>query len=153
VTFYHGGYGGLSMGDMILPPTTTDRVGLTEACQRIADAYGIFIMNPKEKHYHQPNRVYVTESYDVALEFAVYETLYPWTETDGSLYRVTPLGKTRPDPAFWFVDGYATLECESALIDEVLIDHAHGKLPPDEQRGMERLTKMYARWVSDHPNL
>ena len=148
--YYHGGVGGLHSGCSILPPSKTDTIGLTEVCARIYDAYGVTLMHPAHARDQRYDRVYVTESYDIALEFAVYWSAFPWCPGNGSVYQVTPYGSVKRDPAFSFIRDYSTCECAWALVDEVIVEHADADLPPREKRGLKILIDTYRQWNLDH---
>lgn len=82
VRYWHGGFPGLTPGDLLLPPTET---GATHTLT----GYGVL---PGYRPDHvRADRVHVTTRRDSARVFAA---AYP----DGALYRVEPLGDMEPDP-------------------------------------------------------
>lgn len=102
--FYHGGYGGLCVGQSILPPSMT-RAASTAS-------YGAAAVCDRDK-------VYVTTDYDAALGFAC---AHP--SGRGKLYEVEPVGDLEDDPDAR-KPGYS-FQCERARIAKVF--RVKGKL-------------------------
>lgn len=75
-TYWHGGRPGLKRGNMLLPPTVTKALSLSEC-----GAAGI----------HRRDRVYVTTSQAAAL-------LYAAGVKNGVIYECEPLGAIEDDP-------------------------------------------------------
>lgn len=94
--YYHGGYGGLKEGGMLLPPSITG----AKSC---AD-YGA-------GHVCRRDKVYITTDVDVA-RFAA--TMTP----NGKVYEVFPLGVLGPDPDC--LEPGHSFECDRARIVRVV---------------------------------
>lgn len=76
--YYHGGVGGLRVGDMVLPPSETGA-----RCSSDYGAGGV----------HRRDRVYVATDPHAAL---LWGSLTPGNR--GCAYRVEPIGNLEPDP-------------------------------------------------------
>lgn len=148
--YYHGGAGSLQMGSMILPPSVTGTQALSRICRDMSAAYDICLIDPYYVKTWHENKIYCTQDKDIAFEFAYYYTALPWLDGYGSLYRVTPVGTVNDDAAFIGEPSGVTLECDAALIDEVVIEHAFQELPALEQRGLKTFTDMYRNWLREH---
>jgi len=103
VKYYHGGFGGLCVGQLVLPPVitkvaSTAAYGADKVCRR--------------------DRVYVTTNMEAAFLFACLH----WSGT-GKVYEVEPIGELAPDP-----DGVGdhSFECEKAKV--VRVYRVRGKL-------------------------
>jgi hypothetical protein len=111
IRYFHGGYGGLKVGDFILPPTRTGAIS--------------------QKHYGNPqcreDRVYVATQQWVAHAYAVLAP-YPHIR----VYEVQPIGDLEEDPDF-YTPGLS-FGCERAKVIRVLEDY-RGK----EREIMKRL--------------
>ena len=96
--FYHGGFGGLQVGQHVLPPNvtrspSTASFGAAAVCDR--------------------NRVYVTTDMEAALVFAC---AHP--SGRGKFYEVEPIGEVEPDPDA-IAEGYS-FQCEKARVVRVI---------------------------------
>lgn len=96
--YFHGGYGGLRVGDMILPPSVTGAVstasyGAASVCRR--------------------DRVYVTSRFDNAVDAAA---VHP--SGRGKVYEVKPLGDLTVDPDALRLPGQEpwSWECLKAVV-------------------------------------
>lgn len=76
--YFHGGYGGLKTGALILPPTETGAASCSD--------YGGHLVCRRD-------RVYVTTDLDSAIVFAAMHH-----SNKGKVYQVEPLGELDPDP-------------------------------------------------------
>lgn len=101
--YYHGGFGGLRVGQAVLPPASTGAPSTASF-----GAAGIC----------RTDRVYVTTSFDAAYAFACLH----WTGK-GKVYEVAPVGPIEPDPDATD-DGYS-FQCTAARI--VHIHRVKGK--------------------------
>jgi rifampin ADP-ribosylating transferase len=95
---FHGGFGGLRVGDVVLPPEQTGApssadYGAENVCKR--------------------DRVYITTS---ELAAKMWAALHP--SGRGKVYEVTPLGPTKPDPDCT-LEGLS-FETTSARVDRVI---------------------------------
>lgn len=95
--FYHGGYGGLSMGQLVLPPSKTGAAstasfGAGQVCNRLA--------------------VYVTTDFEAAMMFAC---AHP--SGRGKVYQVEPVGGLSDD-CDAVKSGYS-FECKAARVTRV----------------------------------
>lgn len=96
--YFHGGYGGLRVGDMVLPPSVTGAAstasfGAASVCRR--------------------DRVYVTSRFDNATEAAA---VHP--SGLGKVYEVKPLGELTVDPDALLMPGQEpwSWECPKAVV-------------------------------------
>lgn len=80
--YFHGGFPGLKVGDLVLPP---DRSGTEHRLSETAAEIGAPALITRT------DVVYVATGRDVARAFAAF---YP----DGALYRVDPVGALETDP-------------------------------------------------------
>lgn len=95
--YYHGGYGGLRPGQLILPPSktgaaSTAQFGAADICRT--------------------DRVYVTTNFAAAYTFACLH----WSGR-GKVYEVAPIGPLEQDPDATY-DGYS-FQCEAARVVRV----------------------------------
>lgn len=118
--YYHGGYGGLRIGDLVLPPTITGvascaHFGAAGVCRR--------------------DRVYITSQYQNALEVAA---THP--SGRGKVYEVLPIGVITVDPDALRMPGQVpwSWECEVAKV--VAIHKPRGK---DIKRIKKALSREY----------
>jgi hypothetical protein len=96
--FYHGGYGGLQVGDFVLPPIETGAPSTA--------SFGA-------KGWCRTDRVYVTSIFKMAMEPAA---LHP--SGRGKVYEVEPIGELVPDPDAFLLPGQDpwSWECERARV-------------------------------------
>lgn len=124
LTLWHGGAGGLAVGDRLLPPTHTNAVG------NLAD------LGLKES---RRDRVYFTVDRELARVFAAAVTRM----TGGSaLYRVEPIGEADPDPDFLTVG----FQAKQARILEVVETDITLTATEELQR-----QRPYLLWTDDRP--
>jgi rifampin ADP-ribosylating transferase len=98
VRYFHGGYGGLKVSDLVLPPSVTGAVstasyGAASVCRR--------------------DRVYITSQFDNAVDAAA---VHP--SGRGRVYEVKPLGEITPDPDALLMPGQEpwSWECPKAVV-------------------------------------
>ena len=82
MTFFHGGFPGLKVGDLLLPP---DRTGTEHRLSATTASLG------GPAHATRTDVVYLTTERQVARAYAAF---YP----DGALYQVLPQSPVDPDP-------------------------------------------------------
>lgn len=107
VRYFHGGYGGLRIGEFVLPPTVTGAAstasyGASSVCRR--------------------DRVYITSQFDNAVDAAA---VHP--SGRGKVYEVKPIGEMAPDPDALVMPGQEqwSWECPKAVV--VAIHRISGK--------------------------
>lgn len=123
MTFWHGGIGGLQVGDLILPPTMT-RSRLSTS-QLMDEA--------------RPDRVYIATDREVARTFAaiLFEQL-----SAGDLYQVQPMGEIRTDP------DYPDCSFEARQARILAVDEVDVQLTSSER--VQRTAK-YMTWDDGRP--
>ncbi len=113
--FFHGGFGGLQVGQLILPPVRTPAV--STAAWTIARG----ICDPK--------RVYVTTDMDAAL---FYACMHP--SGHGKVYEVEPVGDLQVDPDA-YLEGLS-YSCNAARVLRVI--RLRGKTIKSVQKAMRQ---------------
>lgn len=91
--FYHGGQPGLEPGDLILPPAET---GITTLGSILAE-HDPWLHRSTGRYLDLADRVYLADL-GIAVGYACLWTACPWTEHDGAVYAVRPLGELERDP-------------------------------------------------------
>jgi hypothetical protein len=96
--YFHGGYGKLAVGDMVLPPSETRAASNAE--------YGA-------SHVCRRDRVYVTSNPDAAFMWAALSPC-----GSGAIYEVVPLGGLAADPDC--SEPGLSFECERARVVRIV---------------------------------
>ncbi|WP_160469932.1 hypothetical protein [Clavibacter michiganensis] len=113
ITYWHGGYPGLSVGQVLRPPR--DIPGAAEYLrEQIASMQG----TSYGEHPGEFDRVYVTTDRQLARAFA-HKMRNQLGESVGALYRVQPVGPLEPDPDYEDVVPGLSSSCPVARIEEV----------------------------------
>jgi hypothetical protein len=93
--WFHGGVGGLQLGDLILPPSETGAVTFADIVREHDPA---FWQELTSRHITRRDRVYCGPA-STALQYSALWSLSPFTEGDGAVYAVEPAADADPDPA------------------------------------------------------
>jgi hypothetical protein len=104
--YYHGGVGGLRVGDLLTPPDERGKSGHTAALlRRECNQKNTELADLRNEH--RTDRVYLTNN-----EFKAY---YYAAVRGGGVYRVEPIGDVAADP-----ENPNSFMCERAKIVEVI---------------------------------
>jgi len=139
-TYWHGGYPGLSAGQLLRPPKD-----VPDALERLLDQLAAVQGTVYGEHPGEFDRVYITTDRELARAFG-HRMRNEIGASVGALYRVSPVGDLEADPDYENVVAGLSASCSAARIEEVEEDPVVMTL--DEERAA---AGKYQTWESGGP--
>jgi hypothetical protein len=149
--FYHGGVGGLDVGDKILPPQTTGVKTFAEHSREMNRDWAHVFGDTKFLWRNcNPARVYVSTDRETSREYAAMYTKLWFLPGNGALYQVTPCGPVSADPGMPSTAGVFAYECSYAVVEGILEPSVPNEPDPITDPLLANYRMLYLLWLRRH---